>query len=276
MKIKRTFTQPDSSPYASIPFEKRSSVIRNPDGSTVFEMRDIDAPAHWSQVAVDILAQKYFRKAGVPDKTRRVAEPGVPDWLQRSTAAEGATLGSERDSRQVFHRLAGAWTYWGWKGGYFDTEQDARAFYDELCYMLAMQMAAPNSPQWFNTGLHWGVWDHRAGQGHYYVDPATGQPTLSEDAYTHPQPHACLPYRSLVSTPAGPIQIGAIVERHMIGLQVYDETGVTRVVAVKHNGVKPVYKITLANGNFIEATADHLVLSCDAHKASASGARCGS
>jgi len=191
MKIKRTFTQPDSSPYASIPFEKRSSVIRNPDGSTVFEMRDIDAPAHWSQVAVDILAQKYFRKAGVPDKTRRVAEPGVPDWLQRSTAAEGATLGSERDSRQVFHRLAGAWTYWGWKGGYFDTEQDARAFYDELCYMLAMQMAAPNSPQWFNTGLHWAYGITGPAQGHYYVDPATGQPTLSEDAYTHPQPHAC-------------------------------------------------------------------------------------
>ncbi|MCL6509425.1 MAG: hypothetical protein K6U78_01920 [Anaerolineae bacterium] len=267
MKITRRFTQAGKGPYASIKFVKRSSVIRNPDGSTVFEMHDIDVPENFSQVATDILAQKYFRKAGVPSTTVRVKERGVPTWLQRSVPAEGAELDhGERDSRQVFNRLAGCWTYWGWKHKYFDTEEDARAFYDELCYMLARQMAAPNSPQWFNTGLNWAYGITGPAQGHYYVDPATGKVKRSEDAYTHPQPHACLPYRALVSTLAGPIQIGAIVERRMIGLQVYDETGVTRVVAVKHNGVKPVYKITLANGNFIEATADHLVLTCDTHK----------
>ncbi len=191
MKINRLFTQPDQSPYASIPFEKRSSVIRNPDGSTVFEMQDIDAPAHWSQVAVDILAQKYFRKAGVPNQTRRVVEAGVPEWLQACVPAEGATCGSEQDARQVFHRLAGTWTYWGWKYGYFDTEADAHTFYDEMCYMLAMQMAAPNSPQWFNTGLNWAYGITGPAQGHYYVDAHTGEVKRSEDAYTHPQPHAC-------------------------------------------------------------------------------------
>jgi ribonucleoside-diphosphate reductase alpha chain len=267
MKITRRFTKAGESPFANIRFVKRSSVIRNPDGSTVFEMHDIEVPENFSQLATDILAQKYFRKAGVPSATVRVKERGVPTWLQRSVPKPGAdTNQGERHSQQVFHRMAGCWTYWGWKYGYFDTEEDARAFYDELCYMMAKQMAAPNSPQWFNTGLNWAYGITGPAQGHYYVDPATGKVKPSKDAYTHPQPHACLPYRALVSTPAGPIQIGTIVERRMIGLQVYDETSVTRVVAVKYNGVKPVYKITLANGNFIEATADHLVLACDVHK----------
>ncbi|PJF47829.1 MAG: ribonucleoside-diphosphate reductase, adenosylcobalamin-dependent [Candidatus Thermofonsia Clade 3 bacterium] len=192
MKITRRFTRAGESPYADIQFVKRSSVIRNPDGSAVFEMHDIDVPEHFSQVATDILAQKYFRKAGVPSATVRVRERGVPDWLQRSMPAKGATLDhGERDSRQVFNRMAGCWTYWGWKHKYFDTEDDARAFYDELCYMLAKQMAAPNSPQWFNTGLHWAYGITGPSQGHYYVDPQTGKAKRSEDAYTHPQPHAC-------------------------------------------------------------------------------------
>jgi ribonucleoside-diphosphate reductase alpha chain len=121
----------------------------------VFEMKDVMVPAGWSQVAVDILAQKYFRRAGVPARTTRVHEDGMPQWLQRATAEGPDTpLGGETDSRQVFHRLAGCWAYWGWKGGYYSGTCDARAFYDETCYMLATQMAAPNSPQWFNTGLH--------------------------------------------------------------------------------------------------------------------------
>ncbi len=191
MKIERRFTQSGKDPFESIRFVKRSSTIRNPDGSVVFEMQDIFVPEHWSQVAVDVLAQKYFRKAGVPSKTVRVREKGVPEWLQRSVPAKDATFGSETDSRQVFHRLAGTWTYWGWKHGYFDTEEDARAFYDELRYMLAMQMAAPNSPQWFNTGLHWAYGITGPSQGHYYVDPKTKKLVASEDAYSHPQPHAC-------------------------------------------------------------------------------------
>src|SRR5699024_2280285 len=120
-------------------------------------------------------------------------------WLQRSEADEKAMkdiaeedrYGSETDSHQVFHRLAGCWTYWGWKHDYFDSEKDAKVFYGELCYMLANQMAAPNSPQWFNTGLHWAYGINGPSQGHYYVDGETGELTKSEDAYSHPQPHAC-------------------------------------------------------------------------------------
>jgi len=155
-------------------------------------MKDLLAPEGWSQVAVDVLAQKYFRRAGVPARFERVAEPGVPAWLERSRPAEGdPCAGHETDARQVFHRLAGCWTYWGWKGGYFDAEADARAFFDEVCYMLAAQMAAPNSPQWFNTGLFWAYGIEGPPQGHYYVDPAGGEVTRSTSAYERPAPHAC-------------------------------------------------------------------------------------
>ncbi len=192
MKITRRFTKAGASPYADIPFAKRSSVIRNPDGSKVFEMNDIDIPAAWSQVATDIIAQKYFRKAGVPSATTRVKEKGVPAWLQRSVPAKDAEVNfGERDSKQVFNRLAGCWAYWGHKYGYFDSEDDTRAFYDELVYMLAKQMAAPNSPQWFNTGLNWAYGITGPSQGHYYVDPDSKKLVASTDAYTHPQPHAC-------------------------------------------------------------------------------------
>ncbi|MDP2326607.1 MAG: adenosylcobalamin-dependent ribonucleoside-diphosphate reductase, partial [Dehalococcoidia bacterium] len=136
-------------------------------------------------------AQKNFRKAGVPALTVAVAEDGVPSWLQRRVPASGAEMGGETDARQTFHRLAGTWTYWGWKGGYFDSEDDARAFYDELCYMMARQMAAPNSPQWFNTGLHWAYGITGPAQGHSYVDSETGRVVDSTNANERPQPHAC-------------------------------------------------------------------------------------
>jgi ribonucleoside-diphosphate reductase alpha chain len=265
MQIQRHFTQAGADPYAGIEFGPRTSRIVNPDGSVVFEMKDFLAPVQWSQVAVDILAQKYFRRAGVPTHLQRVAEPNVPDWLQRS-AAVGSETTHETDARQVFNRLAGAWTYWGQQGGYFSTEADARAFYDELCYMLANQSAAPNSPQWFNTGLHWAYGIEGPAQGHFYVDPRTQQLERSTSAYMRPSPHACLPYHAPVTTPAGSIPIGEIVERNLVGLPVYDQKGLTRVVATKHNGVKAVYRVRLANGNCIEATADHLVLACHGHK----------
>ncbi len=192
MRFHRLFTRDGQDPYDGITFEPRSSVIRNPDGSVVFEMHNVMVPAHWSQVATDILAQKYFRRAGVPRELRRVPEPGVPEWLWRSEPAHPDTpLGGEHDARQVFHRLAGCWTYWGWKGGYFSSEADARVFYDELVYMLAMQMAAPNSPQWFNTGLHWAYGIAGPPQGHKYVDPATNTLQDSTSAYERPAPHAC-------------------------------------------------------------------------------------
>ncbi len=199
MRIERQFTKAGQDAYHGIEFRKAVSEIRNPDGSVVFRLEDIEVPAHWSQVASDILAQKYFRKAGVPAALKRVEEETVPSWLWRSVADEEALAAlpekerstGERSSRQVFNRLAGTWTYWGWKGKYFDSEDDARAFYDEHCYMLAMQMCAPNSPQWFNTGLHWAYGIDGPGQGHYYVDFETGKLVRSKSAYEHPQPHAC-------------------------------------------------------------------------------------
>src|SRR6516162_1631850 len=199
MRIKRRFTTAGRDPYATVPFRTASSEIRNPDGSVVFQAEGIEVPAEWSQVACDILAQKYFRKAGVPARLAPVAEQGIPPWLWRRTAdeaalaalAESARYGGEMNARQVFDRMAGTWTYWGWKGGYFDTEDDARAFYDEIRLMLARQMGAPNSPQWFNTGLYWAYGIDGPAQGHYFADHRTGEVRASKSAYEHPQPHAC-------------------------------------------------------------------------------------
>ncbi|MBB4102599.1 vitamin B12-dependent ribonucleotide reductase [Allorhizobium borbori] len=199
MRIERRFTKPGQSAYAEIEFRKATSEIKNPDGSIVFRLADIDVPTQFSQVATDILAQKYFRKAGVPARLKRVEENSVPSFLWRSVADEAALaelpenerIGSETDARQVFDRLAGTWTYWGWKGGYFSSEEDALTFRDELAYMLATQRVAPNSPQWFNTGLHWAYGIDGPGQGHFYVDPFSGQLVQSSSAYEHPQPHAC-------------------------------------------------------------------------------------
>ena len=196
MRITRHFTAARSpgkdDPYDGVAFEQRESRIVNPDGSVVFEARDIVMPAGWSQVAVDIMAQKYFRKTGVPDVLRPIPEDGVPRWLWRSEGEPTSDAdGGERDARQVFRRLAGTWSYWGWKHGYFDAEDDARAFHDELCYMMATQRAAPNSPQWFNTGLHWAYGIAGPPQGHWYVDPDGGEPQRSTSAYERPQPHAC-------------------------------------------------------------------------------------
>ncbi|PLX36717.1 MAG: ribonucleoside-diphosphate reductase, adenosylcobalamin-dependent [Hyphomicrobiales bacterium] len=199
MRIERRYTTKGRSPYADIEFRSATSEIRNPDGSIVFRLDDIEVPAAWSQVASDILAQKYFRKAGVPAHLACFEESTVPSWLWRSIPDENklAELGDddrmtgERSAKQVFDRLAGTWTYWGWKGGYFDGEEDARAFFDELRFMLATQKIAPNSPQWFNTGLHWAYGIDGPSQGHHYVDFRTGELVASESAYEHPQPHAC-------------------------------------------------------------------------------------
>lgn len=192
MYIPRRYTTEGQDPFSSFRMVPRTSRIVNPDGSVVFEMKDLTAPEAWSQVAVDILAQKYFRRATVPLRAEHVPEPGVPEWLQRSRPAAGdPAAGQETDARQVFRRLAGCWTYWGWKGGYFSGEADARAFFDEVCYMLAAQMAAPNSPQWFNTGLHWAYGIEGPPQGHYFVDPTTREMTRSASAYERPAPHAC-------------------------------------------------------------------------------------
>jgi ribonucleoside-diphosphate reductase alpha chain len=199
MKIERRFTKTGRSPYASISFRETVSEIRNPDGSIVFRLDGVEVPEAWSQVASDVLAQKYFRKAGVPAALKKVEENDVPSFLWRSVPDEKALARlpedkryvSEISSKQVFDRLAGCWTYWGWKGKYFTTEADAQSFFDELRFMLAQQMVAPNSPQWFNTGLHWAYGIDGPSQGHFYVDYQTGKLVKSKSSYEHPQPHAC-------------------------------------------------------------------------------------
>lgn len=199
MRIERRYTKENQSAYEAIEFRTATSEIKNPDGTVVFRLEDIQVPNQFSQVASDILAQKYFRKAGVPARLKKIEENDVPSFLWRSVADEKALkelpeeerYGSETDARQVFDRLAGTWTYWGWKGGYFDSDSDAQAFFDELRFMLATQRVAPNSPQWFNTGLHWAYGIDGPGQGHHYVDYKTGKLTKSKSSYEHPQPHAC-------------------------------------------------------------------------------------
>ena len=183
MKISRRFTTKGRNVYDMFEYTMRSSVLRNPDGSKVFEMNDVEVPKEWSQVAADILAQKYFRKTGVPQRDEKgnvmLDEKGQP------------VTGSEHSIKQVVHRLVGCWKEWGEKHGYFDTKEDAQAFYDEVAYMLVGQMGAPNSPQWFNTGLKYAYGIEGPAQGHFYVDSKSGETKESKDAYSRPQAHAC-------------------------------------------------------------------------------------
>ncbi len=183
MKITRRFTKAGQDPFATVTYEKRTSRITNPDGTVVFEMTDAEIPATWSQLATDIMVSKYFRKAGVP----QIGKDGKPLRDEQGNVITGP----ERSAKQVIHRLAGCWRWWGETHGYFDTPEDAQAFYDELVYMLLHQMCAPNSPQWFNTGLHWAYGISGPSQGHFYCDPKTGELKKADDAYSHPQPHAC-------------------------------------------------------------------------------------
>ncbi|HEX7366474.1 MAG TPA: vitamin B12-dependent ribonucleotide reductase [Pelobium sp.] len=171
LKFERHFSKEGTSVYDLFDYDKRSSIIRNPSGDAVFEMNDVEVPHSWSQVATDILAQKYFRKAGVPQ-------------------ADGST-GSENSIKQVAHRLANCWKIWGERYGYFATTKDAEIFYDELVYTIVGQLAAPNSPQWFNTGLHSSYGITGGPQGHYFVNPETEKLEKSTSAYERPQPHAC-------------------------------------------------------------------------------------
>jgi ribonucleoside-diphosphate reductase alpha chain len=171
LKFDRYFTEESLSPFDQFHYEKRSSVIRNPKGDVVFEMHDVEVPSSWSQVATDILAQKYFRRTGVPQ--------------------EDGTKGSEHSIKQVVHRMVSCWTNWAKENNYFSKAKDAQIFYDELVFMLLGQYAAPNSPQWFNTGLYSAYGISGSSQGHFYVDPKTERVHTSTSAYERPQPHAC-------------------------------------------------------------------------------------
>ena len=184
LSFKKILTNSSKHPFDMFEYEKRNSVIRNANGSTVYEVNDVEVPKFWSQMATDILAQKYIRKNGVP----QFSADGKP-ILNPKTGEQ--LLGTERSIKQVAHRLAICWKDWGSKYGYFKTKEDANNFYDEVVYMIINQMVAPNSPQWFNTGLQTAYGITGSPQGHYYADPETGEVKLSEDAYTRPQPHAC-------------------------------------------------------------------------------------
>lgn len=199
MVVERRFTSSGKDPFESFEWIEMDAEIRNPDGSMADTILGVKLPSGYAGVPGKVLAQKYLRKAGVPTHLRKVPEEGVPVWLQRSEPdtekldlLESADrFGGERDGRELFRRLAGTWTYWGWKHGYFASEADARAYFDEMCYLVASQRSAPNSPQWFNTGLHWAYGISGPPQGHTYVDPDTGKVELSTSAYERPQPHAC-------------------------------------------------------------------------------------
>ena len=166
MKIARRFTQAGVDVYSTLAYERRTSRISHTDGTVVFEMKDAEVPAEWSQLATDIVVSKYFRKAGVP----QVDGDGKPVLDGKGKAK----LGPEKSVKQVVHRLAGCWRHWGEKYGYFDGAEDAQAFYDELAHMLLHQMAAPNSPQWFNTGLNFAYGMTGPSQGHWYGGSGDG------------------------------------------------------------------------------------------------------
>ncbi|MDW8084021.1 MAG: adenosylcobalamin-dependent ribonucleoside-diphosphate reductase [Candidatus Caldarchaeum sp.] len=182
LRIKRFYTD-GRDVFSYFKWERRTSQIKDLSGAVIFEMKDVEVPSFWSQVATDILAQKYFRKTGVP----QYDESGNPVLDKDGKHVTGP----ERSLKQVVRRLAGCWRYWGEKFGYFASAEDAQAFQDEIEYMLIMQMAAPNSPQWFNTGLHWAYGITGPPQGHYYYDEELKAVVPSKDAYSRPQAHAC-------------------------------------------------------------------------------------
>src|SRR5712691_2219402 len=204
LSIRRYFTQPGVHPFDTVAWELRDAKIGHGD-KIAFEQRGVEFPTTWSQNATNIVSQKYFR--GQLDSPAR-----------------------ERSVKQMISRVSGTIAGWGRERGYFETGEDAQAFEDELTHILLYQMAAFNSPVWFNVGFE-----------------------------EHPQCSACQPYDALVSTPEGMVRIGEIVEQDQVGREVYDANGVTRVVAVKANGRKPVRRVKLRNGSFVEATPDHVI-----------------
>jgi ribonucleoside-diphosphate reductase alpha chain len=246
MRFERRYTKDNINVFDQFEYDYRTSVIRNPGGDVVFEMNNVEVPKQWSQIATDILAQKYFRKAGVP--------------------LQDGTTGRETSVKQVAHRMANCWKVWGEVYGYFESEKDASVFYEELVYSILDQACVPNSPQWFNTGLYESYGITGKPQGHYYVDQRDNELKKSTSAYERPQPHACARYNTTVFTNKGILQIGDLVENAMQDIKVFDGSDFVDVLALKNNGVKSLFRATLSNGNYLEFTDDHLIWSSDKRK----------
>jgi len=231
--IERRFTSVGEDPFDSFEWIEMDVEIRNPDGSMADSIEGVKLPSGFSGVPGKVCAQKYLRKAGVPKALRKVPEKEVPVWLQRSepdherlqTVDAAQRMGGETDGRNLFRRLAGTWTYWGWKYGYFASEADARAYFDEMCYLIASQRSAPNSPQWFNTGLHWAYGIEGPAQGHSYVDPITEELSYSTNAYERPQPHACFIQSVSDSLVGGPDSIMGLWSREALLFKYGSGTG---------------------------------------------------
>ena len=233
MNIERRFTTLGDDPFDAFEWMTTSIQIKNQDGTVAHTMEDVCFPVGFEGVPGTVAAQKYLRKAGVPAVLRPVPEENVPTWLQRSapddeklqTMDPEDRYCAETDFRQMFRRLAGTWTYWGWKYGYFASEADARSYFDEMCYLIASQRSAPNSPQWFNTGLHWAYGIEGNPQGHKYVDPETGILTESTNSYEHPQPHACFIQSVADSLVGGTESIMGLWEREALLFKFGSGTG---------------------------------------------------
>ncbi|HUP16128.1 MAG TPA: LAGLIDADG family homing endonuclease [Acidimicrobiia bacterium] len=246
LRIPRRYTSEGADPYSTIEWARRDSRITNPDGSVVFEVLDAEVPASWSQVATDIVVSKYFRKAGVP-QTDADGKPVLD-------GDGNPVLGSETSGRQVFDRLATTWRYWGEKHGYFASSGDAQAYEDEMKYMLANQIASPNSPQWFNTGLAHAYGITGTPQGFWYVDPETGEMTESPDSYTHPAPHACFPAGTLIMTRDGDKKIEDIVVGDFV---VTHESRIRPVVDVMRREVDESLITLVSEIGTLVATSNH-------------------
>lgn len=268
LKLNLSFCSPTSKdPYEGLTLVRRKSELKGKNGA-VLASADVEVPSDWSQTATDLFYQKYTRKAGVPAATVMVPEPGIPVQYARRVPVDGTTFGAETSVRQVFHRIVGFWTYWGLKAGYFDAD-DATRFYLDHVYMLARQMASPNSPQWFNAGLNWAYGITGSASGRWAYDLEAKTFVECTDEYTRPNVGACLPYGERVNTDRGLIPIGEIVERFKAGepISVFNRGGTySPVQAAVCNGKKVIANLELADGSSLKLTYDHVVFVWDGDK----------
>ena len=264
MHFDRVYTDGVTSPFDMVKWENRTVEIREENGNLVFVQTDVEVPDFWDEVATSMLANKYFRRAKVPAETVKVPEQGVFDQFCRSIPKEGTTFGGEHSLRQVAHRLVGNWVYWMCRENHFDTEDDANVFYDEMIHILINQIAEPNSPQFFNTGLGWAYGNNNNYDGYYFVDEKTGKALEYEKnreaAICRQQAQACVAGDTRILTDAGWIQVKDLVNGKVKAKTVWDGEEWTDIKASISSGIKDIYRMKLQNGNWVDMTRDHQVL----------------